>query len=130
MKKKIAVADDNEIYLTYIGLQLKEMGFEVIHAENATKLLTILKTQKPDVVMLDIQLPIMDGYTVLRLIKEDKKTFKIPVIMISSDSSMKTIKKCKSLGCYDFLAKPVEMDKLNKVLQKCFSSHKSTGKKK
>lgn len=129
MSKKIILADDNKTFLMYAGLLLKRFDFKVLPAENGIEVLKLLKVTAPDVVLLDIYMSDMDGFTVLRKIKSDKQTAHIPVIIISTDSSNETIQKCKELGCFDYLAKPLKIDVLHSTLQDCFFSHKGTNRK-
>jgi CheY-like chemotaxis protein/Tfp pilus assembly protein PilZ len=128
MSKKIIVADDNRTFLMYAGLLLKRFDFKVLPAENGMEALKLLRLTEPDVVLLDIYMSGMDGYTVLRKIKNDKQTAHIPVIMVSTDSSIETVNKCMELGCFDYLAKPLKIDKLHNMLQKCFYAHKGTNR--
>jgi CheY-like chemotaxis protein len=118
MKKRILVADDNKAFLMYTGILLTRMGFKVIPAENGAEVLKLMKLCGPDIVMLDTYLTIIDGISVLKRLKEDKQTSHIPVIMILSDSTTKTIKECTKMGCLACLSKPINISKLHTVLQK------------
>jgi len=129
MSKTIVIADDNKTFLMYAGLLLKRFGFRVIPAENGIELLKLLKLTKADVVLLDIYMERMDGFTVLRHIKNDKQMSHIPVIMMSTDASPETLEKCRDLGCFDFLEKPLKIDRLHKMLQMCFFCHLGTNRK-
>lgn len=127
MRKKILIADDSQTFLMYIGILLKRMGFTVIPAENGLEVLKLLKLIEPDLILLDIRMPTLDGLTVLRHIKEDKEIQHIPVVMVSGDLSMEMMQKCKSFGCAEYLTKPIKIDKLHDALQECLFS--GTGKK-
>jgi CheY-like chemotaxis protein len=129
MSKKIILADDNRTFLMYLGLLLKRFGFKVIPAENGLEVLKLVKLVESDVVMLDVHMQMLDGFSVLRHIKGDKRVAHTPVIMVSSDSSRETIEKCKSNGCFDYLLKPIKIDKLHSSLQLCFFSHMGTNRK-
>jgi uncharacterized protein (TIGR02266 family) len=112
----------------YIGLLLKRMEFTVIPAENGIEALRLVKLLEPDVVILDVHMEMMDGVTVLRHMKEDKQTSRIPVIMASTDSNKQIIEQCKSLGCFDYLLKPVKLEKLHDCIQKCFFGSMGTNR--
>jgi uncharacterized protein (TIGR02266 family) len=127
--KKIIVVDDSPTFLMYAGLLLKRLNFKVIPAENGVEFFRLLKFGKPDAVLLDIEMPMMDGMKVLKHVKEDKQTSKIPVIVVSVDSSPETIEKCRGLGCHDYLTKPVKIDRLHGVLQECFFGHTGTSRR-
>jgi len=127
--KKIIVVDDSPTFLMYTGLLLKRLNFKVIPAENGVEFFRLLKFGKPDAVLLDIEMPMMDGTKVLKHMKEDKQMARIPVIVLSIDSSPETIQKCKGFGCYDYLTKPVKIDRLHGVLQECFFGHIGTNRR-
>ncbi len=127
--KKIIVVDDSPTFLMYTGLLLKRLNFRVIPAENGVEFFRLLNFGKPDAVLLDVEMPMMDGTKVLRHIKADKQTSKIPVIVVSVDSSPETIQKCKGFGCYEYLTKPVKIDRLHGVLQECFYGHAGTNRR-
>ena len=127
--KKIIVVDESPTFLMYTGLLLKRLNFKVIPAENGVEFFRLLKFGKPDAVLLDIEMPMMDGTKVLKHMKEDKQMARIPVIVLSIDSSSETIQKCKGFGCYDYLMKPVKIDRLHGVLQECFFGHTGTNRR-
>jgi len=120
--KKVIIADDNQTFLMYMGILLKRLGFTVLPAENGLEVLKLLKFCDPDVIIIDVWLAGMEGTALLRYIKEDRMTSKIPVIMVSSDSSTSVVKKCKNLGCAGYLRKPVKVDKLHDILETCVFS--------
>ena len=120
--RKVIIADDNQTFLMYMGILLKRLGFTVLPAENGLEVLKLLKFCDPDVIILDVWLAGMDGTAILRYIKENRMTSKIPVIMVSSDSSVSVMKKCKSLGCAGYLKKPVKVEKLHDILETCVFS--------
>jgi len=129
MSKKIILADDNRTFLMYLGLLLKRFGYKVIPAENGLEVLKLVNLIEADVVILDVHMQTLDGLSVLRHIKGDKRIAHTPVIMVSSDSSKETIEQCKINGCFDYLLKPIKIDKLHASLQLCFFSHMGTNRK-
>jgi CheY-like chemotaxis protein/Tfp pilus assembly protein PilZ len=116
-KKTVLVADDSETFVMYFSLLLKRLGFDVIPAENGLEALKLIKVTEPNLVMLDIKMPVMDGITALRLLKGDKRTTEIPVIMVTTDAKKETIEECKRLGCSGYITKPVNISKIHEVLQ-------------
>jgi len=129
MGKKILLVDDSHTFLMYAGLLLKRLGFAVIPAEDGVELLALLKLRKPDLVMVDVEMPVMDGLKVLKYIKEDKEISHIPVVIVTSDSNSTTIEKCNRLGCSGYLLKPIKIDRLHEVLQHSFFSHRGACRK-
>jgi CheY-like chemotaxis protein len=118
--KRILVVDDSETFLMYISILLRRMGFDkIIPADNGIEALKLLRILMPDVVMLDITMPQMNGITVLRHIKGDEHTSNIPVIMVTMGSDKKLYEECERLGCSGYLTKPVKLIELNDTLNEC-----------
>ena len=118
--KRILIVDDNETFLINISILLHRMGFKkIIPAYNGVEALKLIRVLMPDVILLDIAMPQMDGITVLRHIKGNNDTSNIPVIMSTITSNRKSYKECKKLGCSGYLIKPVKITELNKNLNRC-----------
>ena len=129
MVKKIIIADDSKTFLMYMGLLLKRFDFKVMPAESGLEVLRLLRLSSADLVILDVHMKVMDGLTALRAIKDDKQTAHLPVIMVSHDADDETINKCRELGCYDYLKKPLKIDGLHESLQRCFFERQGTNRK-
>jgi CheY-like chemotaxis protein/Tfp pilus assembly protein PilZ len=127
--KKIIIADDNKTFLMYLGLLLKRLEFQVMPAESGIDVLRLARLAAADVILLDIHMTGLDGFAVLRHIKEDAETSHIPVIMLSGDASEDAAEKCRQLGCFDYLKKPLRVDQLHDSLQRCFFSKNGTNRK-
>jgi CheY-like chemotaxis protein len=120
--KRILIVDDSETFLMYISILLRRMGFnKVIPANSGVEALKLLRMMMPDVVLLDIAMPQMDGVTILRHIKGDNHTSNIPVIMATIVSDSKSYEECERLGCSGYLTKPVKLTELNDTLNRCIS---------
>ena len=113
----------------YAGLLLKRFGFKVIPAENGLEVLKLVKLTVPDLLMFDVNMTPMDGLSLLRHLKQDKMVSYIPVIMVSVDASDETREKCMSNGCFDYLLKPLKIDRVYDSLQRCFFGHMGTNRK-
>lgn len=119
-KKVILLIDDSETFAMYMAILLKRMGYNIIPAKDGVEALKLLNILPPDLVMLDIQMPMIDGIKVLAEIKKNEKTSAIPVIMLTSDAKSGTIEKCVALGCSGYLTKPVMIEDLHYVIQDVF----------
>ncbi|OGW37128.1 MAG: hypothetical protein A2Y97_10610 [Nitrospirae bacterium RBG_13_39_12] len=120
--KRILIADDSETFLMYTTILLHRMGFEKItSAKNGVEAMKLLRILMPDILLLDIKMPQMDGITVLRNLKSDEHTSNIPVIMVTVVSDRKSIEECKRLGCSGYLTKPLKITELNNTLNNCIS---------
>ncbi|HDO23188.1 MAG TPA: response regulator, partial [Nitrospirae bacterium] len=96
---------------------LQRMGFDVIAADDGKDVLKLIKIAMPDLVMLDIALPVVDGVKVLSLIKSDEQLSKIPVIMVTVEFDDTVDEKCVGLGCSGYLFKPVRINKLRETIE-------------
>ncbi len=120
MGKNIVLAYDDKTFLMYMGLLLKRFGFQLFTAKNGREALRLIKSNPCDLVMLGVNMPILDGIETLRLIKSDRSTFHLPVIMVSAHTSSEMTKACQDLGCVDCLPKPINVDHLHAAIQKSF----------
>lgn len=119
MRKKILIVDDSRVFLTYMGLLLKRLNYDVVEAESGIRALQLLSDMTPDLVMIDVHMEMVDGLKLLRHIKTDKVTSGIPVIMVSIDSGTAIIEQCKNSGCSHYLTKPLKVGMLHEVLSRC-----------
>lgn len=112
MPGKILIAEDEPTSRFIFATILKDDGYDVITCENGYECVEIAKSEKPDVIILDIQMPIMDGFEVLRILKSNPETNQIPVIIISANSEPHNIKRAFDSGAAEFIAKPVNIEEL------------------
>jgi CheY-like chemotaxis protein len=100
------VVDDSSINRRLLVGALQKLGHEVSTAENGLRALELLRSDRFDVVLLDLLMPVMDGFTTLQTIKEDKTLRHLPVIMISAVHELESLVRCIELGAADYLPKP------------------------
>ncbi|HAZ48220.1 MAG TPA: response regulator [Cyanobacteria bacterium UBA11369] len=110
--KKILVIEDDEYLRLVIERFLKSQGFNVLTAENGFIGLVLAKEQKPDLIVCDIKMPVLDGYGVLENLRKDFKIAKIPVFFISFYADEERIERAYQLGVNDYLKKPVDLNEL------------------
>lgn len=106
MPKKILVVEDEPAILKYIVLRLRNKGYEVETAMDGERALDKLRGTNPDLVLLDIKLPKMNGYEVCRRIKSDSRLKHIPVIYASADASIRLAENVDLMMAEDFIIKP------------------------
>jgi CheY-like chemotaxis protein len=116
MVKKILIVDDEVTFLNTLEMQLRDAGYEVITAQNGTEGLVRCRAEKPDVVILDIFMPGMQGNRVAETISEDPVTAQIPVILTTSFLTRKEMPGDNLLGGRRFLAKPFKFEALQAIL--------------
>ena len=115
---KVLIVDDDKLLLKMLSEALGQRSYEVITAENGQEGLESILENKPDAVLLDISMPVMNG---LEMLKELRKTSDLPVIMISAYGSEENIEKARKLGIECFLTKPFDMNVLADTLDVIFS---------
>jgi adenylate cyclase len=103
----LLVVDDNKVNRLLLGRGLEQQGHTVAFAENGVQALATLRSQPFDLVLLDIQMPEMDGYQVLEQITSDLHLRDIPVIMTTATEELDSVVRCIELGAEDYLTKPV-----------------------
>ena len=104
-KKLILLVEDDEFLAELYATKLNLEDFEVALATDGEKGLKIIKEKKPDLVLLDIILPKMDGFEILKIMKADKKLKTIPVILLTNLSQKDEVKRGLALGADDYLIK-------------------------
>ena len=105
---RLLIVDDNEINRDVLARRLGRQGYTTAAAENGRKALEMVRTQKFDLLLLDIMMPELNGYQVLQHLKTDPHLRDIPVIMISALDDMDSIVRCIKLGAEDHLPKPFD----------------------
>ena len=115
--KKILIADDEHKIIMTLEYAFKKAGYEVFIARDGSEVLELLKTEIPDMILLDIMMPNVDGYTTLAEIKKDKNLSGIKVILLSAKSGEADIKKGLELGADDYITKPYSIKKLTERVE-------------
>ena len=106
MNKRILVVEDQEDNRQIVRDLLTTTDYEVMEAENGEEALAAVAKQRPDLILMDIQLPIMDGYEATRRIKSDPKTRTIPIIVVTSYALSGDETKAREAGCDAYVTKP------------------------
>jgi CheY-like chemotaxis protein len=107
MTQSILVVDDDLDTLTLIGLTLQRRGFTVTKAQNGPQALELLHGELPDLVIVDVMMPQMDGYEVCRTIKSDQRTAHLPVVMLTAKAQTASQLEGFRAGATDYITKPV-----------------------
>jgi len=115
VRKRVLLVDDEQAILKVFSIQLRVSGYEVITALSGQEALELVDSAKPDIMLLDIVMPGVDGFEVLQKLRSHSR---LPVIVFSarSDNAVKAL----ALGADDFLAKPFAPDELVKKIQTVF----------
>jgi len=108
MAKKILLVDDEPHIIMMLENRMKHAGYEVITACDGQEALTKAKKEKPDLIILDLMLPKLDGYKVCRMLKFDEKYKNIPIIMLSARAQEADKKMGETVGADGYVTKPFE----------------------
>jgi len=115
--KKVLIADDETDILKVVSFRLKKAGYEVFEASNGQIAIDLISQNKPDLILLDLRMPIMDGYEVCAKIKNDETLKNIPIILLTASSS-KIAEKKNELKAEDCMIKPFNPDELLEKVRK------------
>ena len=126
-KKKVMIVDDEYTIRELIALIL-EPDYEVIKAESGQEALEKINL-KPDIIILDIMMPNMDGYQVCQLLKNNPETKDIPIIMLTAKHQIEDVKKAAEVDVDEFITKPFEPEMLRKRINAYFQPDKKIEKK-
>lgn len=109
---KILLVEDNEMNRDMLSRRLSRRGHEVVAANDGASALAMVRSQEPDVVLMDMSLPVMDGWEATRRMKADGATAAIPVIALTAHAMADDRERALAAGCDDFDTKPVDIERL------------------
>ena len=109
---KVLLVEDNEMNRDMLSRRLVRRGFEVVFAVNGKQGVDLARSEKPDIILMDMSLPIMDGWEATRCVKSDDATRRVPVIGLTAHAMSGDREKAIEAGCDDYDTKPVELDRL------------------
>lgn len=118
MSKKILVVEDEADILKAVSFRLDKAGYEVLTAMNGQTALDLVRKDPPDLVLLDLRLPILSGYEVCKQIKSDEKLKKVKVIFFTASVVHNIVEKTKEFGADDYLIKPFSPNELMQKIEK------------
>lgn len=117
MKGKVLVVEDYDDSREFIKFLLEDYGFDVLEATNGYEAVEAVKRQAPDLILMDIAMPVMDGLTAARRIRQEKEFQKLPIIAITAQSE--NVKgSAFEAGCDALISKPLDFDDLKPMLNR------------
>lgn len=126
--KKILVVDDDQVILKAFAIKLKASNYEVLTAADGTTAVNIVRTQKPDAILLDINFPddfsnvAWDGFRIMEWLKRLDGNFKAPIFIISGGDPDKYVARARELGAVGFFRKPIIHEELIAALQRALAT--------
>jgi CheY-like chemotaxis protein len=106
------LVEDNEVNRDMLSRRLTRRGFQVIFAVDGQQGVDLARSEKPDIILMDMSLPVMDGWEATRRVKSDDATRNVPVIGLTAHAMSGDREKAIEAGCDDYDTKPVELDRL------------------
>ena len=116
--KNVMVVEDNEKNRKLMRVVLKAKGYNIIEAATGEEALNLLKNQKPDIILMDIQLPGIDGLTLIKQIKASVITKDIPIIAVTAYAMKGDEQKILDTGCNAYISKPINTQELPLIVEK------------
>ena len=115
---KILIVEDNEMNRDMLSRRLERRGFTIVMAVDGQQGVDMARSEKPELVLMDMSLPVMDGWTATRTIKDDPELSRIPVIALTAHAMEGDRDKAIAAGCDDYDTKPIELPRLLEKIQK------------
>ena len=118
MPKRVLVVEDNELNMKLFNDLLEANGYQVIQTRDGLSALDLARKHKPDLILMDIQLPEVSGIEVTKWLKEDDELRHIPVIAVTAFAMKGDEQKIREGGCEDYISKPISVTQFLDVVQK------------
>jgi CheY-like chemotaxis protein len=122
MPKRILVVDDEEMIARMLETNLKRAGYEVVTAVNGRDGLEKAAADKPDLILMDVQMPMMDGFAALEALKATPETASIPVVMLTSKTQEADLNQGLDSGAEFYVTKPVDPQDLLGLIERLFAA--------
>jgi len=112
MQKKILIVDDEQNLVDFVKIRLEANNYSVVSAADGEEALKVFAREKPDLVLLDILMPKIDGFKVCQMLKKDPACTNVPIIMLTAKDRMDDIKSAKESGANAYIIKPFDASDL------------------
>jgi two-component system cell cycle response regulator DivK len=122
MKKRILVVEDNEQNLYLVSFILEKQGYEVFAAQDGREGIAMAQSLKPDLILLDIQLPVMNGYVVAKHLRANPALAQVPIVAVTSYAMAGDREKTIDAGCNGYIEKPINPDTFLKQVEEQLAS--------
>ena len=119
---RILLVEDNEMNRDMLSRRLARRGFEVLIAENGQSGVELTVSERPDLVLMDMSLPVMDGWEATRRLKADPDTSAIPIIALTAHAMASDREMALEAGCDDYDSKPVDLSRLVRKIEQLLAA--------
>ncbi len=118
MTKKILIVEDNELNMKLFKDLLEVHGIDTVETRNGSNVLELAHSEKPDLILMDIQLPEISGLDITKMLKADEALKPIPVIAVTAFAMKGDEEKIREGGCEDYISKPISVTNFLETIQK------------
>jgi len=112
----VMVVDDTAVVRIVLRMQLTILGYRVLEARNGAEAVELGRRERPDLILMDIGMPVLDGLEAARLLRDAPETKDIPIVALTAFSDPDTYARALEAGCREFAAKPIEMNDLGEMI--------------
>ncbi len=123
MNKKILIVEDSLDMVYILQSQVKALGYSSVVAANGKQAVELAADQHPDLILLDIMMPVMDGLQATRLIRQNPRTSAIPILAVTARIALQDREECLQNGCSDYLPKPFTLEQLRERIENLLGQH-------
>jgi len=109
---KLVLAEDDEFSRDMLMRRLTKAGYDVVGAADGQDALRMVREHRPDLILMDLDMPVMDGYSATRALKTDPLTFRIPIIVLTAHESPENVQSALEAGCEAYETKPIVLRRL------------------
>ena len=117
MNPSVLIVDDEPLTRNLLRLMLERAGFDILEAEDSLKALLSVSENKPDVIVLDVMMPHMDGLTVCEKLRSNPETAVLPIILLSARVNPEAVQEGMEAGADEYLGKPVSREELIRTIR-------------
>jgi two-component system cell cycle response regulator DivK len=122
---KVLLVEDNEMNRDMLSRRLIRRGFQVVFAVDGQQGVDLARSERPDIILMDMSLPAIDGWEATRRVKADNVTRSVPVIGLTAHAMAGDREKAIEAGCDDYETKPVELDRLISKIERLLGAAKA-----
>jgi len=125
MSKTVLAIEDNKVNMLLVSRVVEAEGYELLRAEDGPQALELLEEVSPDLILLDVNIPGINGLDLARMIKDDAKLSSIPVVATTANVLVGDKERCLEAGCDEYLPKPLDIRRLREVMHHYLDNNKS-----
>ena len=125
MSKTVLAIEDNKVNMLLVSRVVEAEGYDLLRAEDGPEALGLLKETSPDLILLDVNIPGINGLDLARMIKEDAKLSAIPVVATTANVLVGDKERCLEAGCDEYLPKPLDIRRLREVMHHYLDNNQS-----